>query len=94
MFVRHFESRARQERYDRFVARYHEFHPDDVVLICDSHHEEIHQLYLPIIDTHRKRVRKPMATWTWRQAEILMDALRRECTDWLSKETPGGVWIR
>lgn len=85
MFVRHFEKRKGQERYDEFVRRYHAFDVRDICTLCDDCHKAIHILYMPIIGRHCFRLRKPMARWTWRQAEILMRDLTEYCERWLAK---------
>lgn len=89
MWVRHFAHKRRRPTYRRYALRYAEFHPQDVVAICSWHHEEIHLLYLSIINKHRDRNLVPLRDWTWEQAHALIDELVDFCDRWLKKDTPG-----
>lgn len=83
-------SRRRGEtKFADFVIRYHLFLPADVVLICDSHHAEIHSIYDKIINEDRARTGASFSRYSWRQAEMLMAKLIVACDDWLEKESPG-----
>lgn len=42
-------ARPRELWIQLLAARYHEFHPDDVVPLCIMCHNEMHQRYLPYI---------------------------------------------
>lgn len=89
MFVNQWLWRFGQDRYTAFVRRYYEFREEDVVHICSKHHREIHELYDPIIVKHCKRFRKPIADFTWPEAEVLMATLVSRCNQWLKRQTKG-----
>jgi NurA-like 5'-3' nuclease len=83
-------SRRRGElRWEKFVERYYKFLPEDVVLICDSHHAEIHSIYDTIINEDRASTRISFSKYSWTQAERLMEKLTQVCNEWLTKVTPG-----
>jgi hypothetical protein len=81
--------RRSENRWRSFVERYHQFLTEDVVLICDSHHAEIHSIYDRLISQDRAKTKIPFAKYSWRQADHLMDKLEKACVDWLARETPG-----
>lgn len=90
MWLRHFVRHRRTKRYRDFMARYKEFHPDDICYICPDHHEEIHVAYMNTIFRRIKaKGYKPLTDWTWEEAEVLMDELRTQCRAWLQCKTPG-----
>jgi hypothetical protein len=35
---------------DIFAPRYIEFNPEDIVYLCNTHHEKIHRYYKPVVD--------------------------------------------
>lgn len=77
------------KRLRKFRERYEAFRPEDVVSLCDWHHAEIHHHYRAIVDEDRKKVRKAMHAYSWKQAERLMEKLRDFCLEWEKKETSG-----
>lgn len=81
--------RRGESRFNDFVVRYHLFLPKDVVLICDSHHAEIHSIYDKIITEDREYTRTSFAKYSWAQAERLMAKLTETCNKWLLEETSG-----
>jgi len=34
---------------DVYAIRYLSFHPDDIVIVCQKHHSDLHRLYMPYI---------------------------------------------
>lgn len=89
MFLTHFYSRRESKRYKAFKTRYEGFFPEDVVEVCDSHHAEIHAIYMRTIRDHCLRLQMPMARWSWNQAFVLIKDLRVICDRWMKQETPG-----
>lgn len=90
MFVSCFvQTRKGQALYEAFVDRYYTFLNEDTVDLCIPHHAEIHLLYDAIIRKDLKKVNKPLRTYSWKQAEALMEKLATACENWLKKETPG-----
>lgn len=81
--------RRGEKKFAEFVARYHAFHPDDWVRVCDRHHAEIHLIYDGIIRRDRHITLRPLSQYSWAQAEKLMGKLEGICLEWLTKETPG-----
>jgi len=75
--------------YKAMQARYDEFREDDIVLLCDWHHEEVHQLYYKRLD--RWLSRHGEMFWKWSRPQILeaMNDLRQLCRNWERKPTPG-----
>lgn len=88
MWLKHFLKHRSTKKYREFRERYYSFHKRDCIQICSWHHEEAHQLYLPIINEFMERYGHP-STWKWHQAKKLIAALRRYCDAWLKLETPG-----
>lgn len=83
-------SRRRGEpRWEKFKARYYEYHPDDCVTICVSHHAEIHAIYDRIIQEDTARLGKSLGKYSWIEAERLMDLLEQACRQWEGMRTPG-----
>ena len=89
MFVTRFRHRHRSQKYKDFKARYESFHPDDIIVLCDWHHAEVHELYLKTIKFQCEKLALPLYAWTWKQAEILMKDLRNICAKWVVQESPG-----
>ncbi len=82
--------RRGEEKFARFIERYNQFLPVDVVLICDRHHAEIHSIYDKIIANDcTAQTGIPLSKYSWVQAERLMGKLIEACDKWLQKETPG-----
>lgn len=81
--------RRGETRFEALKKRYHEFRPEDVVLVCNVHHPEIHQIYDEIIRRHKFSLEKGLSQYTWAEADILMALLRKACDEWLTTETPG-----
>lgn len=81
--------RPAQERWRKFVERYHKFLREDTLILCDRHHAEIHDRYDKIIERHKQRTGKNLAAYSWNDAEDLMNELEAECLKWLEKKTPG-----
>lgn len=88
MWMRHFKHKKKSQTFQGFKAVYKMFRKDDVVDLCINHHEEIHQLYLPVIREWAAQ-RGPCKDWTWQQAYELIAFLRVCCDNWLKVETPG-----
>lgn len=89
MWVSQFIWRLDEPRYVRFVKRYYEYRPSDVVTICSKHHREIHEIYDPIIETYRKKRRKTYRDFSWAEAQELMHILIARCNQWLDRRTKG-----
>ncbi len=90
MWLRAFVRLAKTKRFKAFVKRYKEFRSEDVLELCDRHHEEIHHLYGAVITKHiRKKLFRPIKSYTWKEAEELMQVLREYCDKWAVKETKG-----
>lgn len=89
MWLRHFAHKRRRPRFKRFRLRYYEFRQEDVVEICNWHHEEAHVIYLSHINAMISEINKPLREWSWIQADELMRRLRSVCASWLTIETPG-----
>lgn len=91
-FVKAFMSRRQQPRYLRFVERYFEYRPEDVVHVCSSHHREIHEIYDPIIqEFKRQHGIEYLSECSWKMAEDLMGQLITRCNKWLNRSTPGAA---
>jgi hypothetical protein len=83
-------SRRRGEtRWKEFIERYYKFLPEDVVLICDSHHAEIHSIYDTLIARDKAWTQRKLSDYTWSQAVLLMNKLEQACIKWLGEQTPG-----
>ena len=89
LFVMAFTSKAGQPRYERFVKRYFEYRPEDIVPLCSSHHRAIHEIYEEIITAHCKSYHRPPRLWTWGMAEVLMGDLIARCNKWLQRPSRG-----
>lgn len=89
LFVALFVWRLEEPRYRRFVKRYYEYNPEDVVHVCSCHHREVHELYDFTIQEHVDRNKRRLVDFTWKQAEALMAALVALCNDWLGQKTKG-----
>lgn len=84
------EERRRGERvFADFIQRYREYRPEDVVLICETHHSEIHLIYDRIIEADKRRTRKGLSKYSWPEAKRLMSKLAAACDKWLKETTPG-----
>ena len=81
--------RRGEKRWEEFIARYYKFLPEDVVLICDSHHAEIHSLYDKLITKDRAHTQIAFSKYSWVQAVCLMNKLEQLCNEWLKRESPG-----
>jgi hypothetical protein len=81
--------RKGEDRWERFVARYKAFLPEDWVRVCIRHHAEIHVIYDGIIEADKTKVGRPLSDYTWTQAEALMDKLEAACLRWLKMQSPG-----
>jgi len=88
MFVIAFaQSHAKRKKYRQFVRRYSSFNKEDIELLCPGHHGQIHEVYDHIILRSVSRTLKPLAEYTWSQANILMSALRTTYYKWKEIET-------
>lgn len=81
--------RAGEKKWRDFVDRYWDFKEKDCVTLCADHHAEIHQIYDRIIYRDLLVTLRPLAHYTWKQAEMLMDKLENACEEWLDKPSPG-----
>lgn len=81
--------RSREPQWKAFVARYYEFRQEDVCLICDNHHAEIHSIYDRIIAEDMAATGLPLYLYSWKQGKILMSKLEAACAQWLHQVTPG-----
>jgi transposase-like protein len=81
--------RRGEPAWEAFLKRYHEYRAEDIVLICVSHHAEIHAIYDQIIRQHIQLVGKSLAKFSWTEARALMAELEKTCMKWLREETPG-----
>lgn len=84
------EARRRGEaHFIAFVRRYLEFRPEDVVLVCEAHHSEIHLIYDRIIAEDRRHTHTQLSKYSWRMARRLMRKLEAACDKWLRESSPG-----
>lgn len=81
--------KTKDERYHKLVRTYEKFRDEDCVVLCPSHHCEIHLLYDKIILEDQIQRRKRLRDYTWPQAYSLMNKLRQACLDWEEEKTPG-----
>jgi hypothetical protein len=81
--------RRHEEKFQEMIEQYYKFAPADCVILCPEHHAEIHRIYDRIISKDRRLLNKPLAKYSWPQAEALMGKLHRKCMTWIAKETPG-----
>jgi len=81
--------RQHEPKWQEFVKRYHEFRPEDTVVICLRHHAEIHSMYDRIIQEDRKLLGLPLYRYSWKQGTRLMDKLEAVCEEWLKQKTKG-----
>lgn len=81
--------RRGEPRFVQLQERYAEFRAEDVALLHDDHHAEIHSIYDQIINADKKRLGISLYDYTWRQAEALMDKLEAAFNEWVGRETPG-----
>jgi hypothetical protein len=88
MFVAAFTHRGGRRWY-QLMQRYEEFRPEDIIVICEWHHREIHELYWLIVMKHMKRLKLTPRDFSWKQADILMRDLAKCCDRWLKVVTPG-----
>lgn len=89
LFVRdlNFRTKKFKKRYRRFVNRYHSFNLKDWEYLCVGHHGEIHEVYDEIIIKNTvKKNYKPLSTYSWAEADALMNSLHKEYVEW--KEIP------
>ena len=82
-------TRRGEKRWIRFVRRYWQFHPDDCVIICVSHHAEIHAIYDRIIQQDMAERGKRLSKYGWPEAMQLMNRLETACREWEKVRTPG-----
>lgn len=81
MWITHFRHRKRTKKWRAFRERYFMFLPEDVAPLCTAHHHQIHAIYFQIIGAWALRL-GPCKTWSWVQAEELMEHLRQTFTIW------------
>jgi hypothetical protein len=81
--------RRGEEKWTRFVYEYYQFLEERITRICPRHHAEIHRVYDEIIASEIAKIGRPLADFSWKQAEKLMDKLEEACHEWLKKETKG-----
>jgi hypothetical protein len=89
MFFGVWSWREGQPRWESFKKRYEEFHPDDIVVLGQNHHAEVHVLYDVIISNHMVAAGRSLTNYSWAQAEHLMDCLEAAFNAWVVEETPG-----
>lgn len=85
MWVRHFRHRKRTKKWRAFRERYFLFLPEDCADLCPRHHKQIHEKYYLIIGAWALRL-GPCKTWTWVQAEELMQELRDTFDVWVGNK--------
>lgn len=78
-----------EPRWESFKERYNQFHPNDIVVLGQNHHAEVHVLYDVIISNHMVVSGRSLANYSWAQAEHLMDCLEAAFKAWVVVETPG-----
>lgn len=92
MWLRHFKHKYRTNKYKAFKQRYTNFLAQDVVPLCEDHHEEVHEYYEreqgKFLAENPELFRK-FSTWEWKDAERLMDCFSRVFNSWIGVETPG-----
>jgi hypothetical protein len=81
--------RQSEVQWRAFVRRYKEFRPEDVVLICEHHHAEIHSIYDQIIADDCAKTGLPLYLYSWKQGRVLMRRLEEACKEWLQHPTSG-----
>lgn len=81
--------RRGEPRFVELQERYAQFRAEDVALLHDDHHAEIHSIYDQIINADKKRLGIALYHYTWKQAEALMDKLEAAFNEWVGRETPG-----
>jgi hypothetical protein len=81
--------RRGEPAWDKFLKRYFEFRPEDTVVVCESHHAEIHVLYDQIIKADRDERGKNLSQYSWSEARQLMTRLEDCCLEWLDYISPG-----
>lgn len=78
------------QKINEIERRYHEFRPEDVRLICNWHHGEIHLLYDIELDKWIKKLNnKPLNKYSWTEAQNLMTRFEKVFNIWIKKVTPG-----
>lgn len=63
----------------QLAARYHQFHPDDVVPLCVLCHTEMHLRYLPYIRAITYQSARPISTMVEPQVKHYIAELRKRC---------------
>lgn len=76
-------------RWLALSRRYYDFRPQDIVVLCEWHHREIHELYKVIVSKHVRKIGRRIQQWSWTEADILMKELDAVCKRWLKLITPG-----
>lgn len=95
MWLKHFRHKKRTKRFKEFRERYYKYLKTDCTEICSWHHAEIHAIYLRIISAqvtlvaHSRGQPTKCSSWSWEEAEVLMEKLRIVCDQWLLTQTPG-----
>jgi hypothetical protein len=86
MFVRAFGLRVISRKYRYFKARYERFEEEDLSRICRGHHDNVHQVYYLIVNKHKQKLGLPLRSFSWKQAEILMDDLEKAFWSYVKQE--------
>ena len=86
MFIKVFEGKGKDKRYQSLIWRYEEFRPYDVRYLCRGHHGKIHEIYDTIIHSHRMKMKKFLSWYTWKEAINLMHTLRKTYFEWVRIE--------
>lgn len=86
LFVKHFEHR-KSRRYLDFAKRYYAFRAEDICRLCREHHEEVHETYWDVLRKHTRKLMLPLRSFSWRQANILMDDFEIHFYRWLERRS-------
>ena len=69
--------------------RYYQFRPQDVVVLCEWHHVEIHLIYRIIVLDAQVRFGKTKSKFSFEEALWVMRECKKACLDWLRTSSQG-----
>ena len=87
LFVTQFgiSDKARTARYATFRARYEEFNPKDIRLLCRDCHGEIHEEYLYLMLDEKLLKNKSIYEFSWKDAAKLMNKFEKFFNKWINE---------
>ena len=90
LFVNEFgvTDKASSARYVTFLARYEEFNPKDIRLLCRDCHGEIHEEYLYLMLDEELLKDKPVYEFSWKDATELMKKFEKFFKKWVKTKVP------